>query len=363
MEATRCFDSGRFILIPQIIADGKAHNIKTLLNEHSISGPWDLLLWVALAMAGESINRVAIEKSLRRIRRRFIPDIDAFRIANGEDVWQEKLLDTFMTACELAFKLDLDKETILTSVDRILEALEGKQKRSLYSSDVYRLDGLLRCWLLKEAISVRATKVENFIAYLNTINPEPKPEKRWEASDKKNKSEIIKTDNKEVERLNKKIKALFPVYSTRLEILSCAKQKQHITDEQLNKLGSVDVHAYDFDYDHDSTHLRDTAAQSVMSLLIAENIEASELVKRASTLAKGRFSGLFPRHRQKILSRMCHRTAEAEKLVLLVAKAAEILKSCAPLRPKNWMRSFTYLDLSCLSAETMLSHCSMMPLT
>ena len=315
-----------YILVPQLIAAGKVHHIKALLKEYPPSGPWDLLLWVPLAMAGESVNGLAIEKSLKRIRRRFIPDAGVFRIAYGEDGWQEKLLDTFITACELAFKLSLDSQAILVAVNRILEVLEGKQKRRLYGSDVYRLDGLLRCWLLKEAISGMAAKDENFIAYVKTLNPEPKPEKRRGGKRQKKRTGTHQTDNREVERLNKKIQALFPVYSARLKILSRAGKNQQITDEQLNKLGSVASHAYDFDYDHDSTYLRDTAAQSVMGLLIVENIEASELFKRASTLAEGRFSDLFVSHRQKLWARMRLRTSESDKLMLLVAKAAEDIK-------------------------------------
>lgn len=315
------------ILVPQLIAAGKVHHIITLLKEYPPSGPWDLLLWVPLAMANESVNRLAIEKSLRRIRRRFIPDTGAFRIAyTGENSWQQKLLDIFITACELAFKLDLDKQTILGAVNQILEVLEGKQKRHLYGSDVYRVDGLLRCWLLKEAISGKATKDENFIAYVNTLNPEPKPEKQRGGKGQKKLTGARQTNNQEVELINKKIRALFPIYSTRIVILSYAGKNLQITNEQLDKLGSVASHAYDFDYDHDSTYLRNIAAQSVMSLLIVENIEAFELVKRASTLAKGRFSDLFASHRQKLWTQMRLRTSESDKLVLLVAKAAEDLK-------------------------------------
>ena len=52
---------------------------------------------------------------------------------------------------------------------------------------------------------------------------------------------------------------------------------------------SLASHAYDLDYDYDGSKLRNTASQSVMSLLIIKSIKASELVKRASTLAQGRF--------------------------------------------------------------------------
>lgn len=315
-----------YILVPQLIAGGKVHHIKALLKEHPPSGPWDLLLWVPLAMAGESVDGPEIERSLRRIRRRFIPDAGVFRSAHGEDGWQQKLLDTFITACELAFKLGLDSQAILNSVNQILEVLEGKQKQRLYGSDVYRLDGLLRCWLLKEAISGRAAKDEDFIAYVKTLNPEPKPERKRAGKGQKKSTGTHQTGNREVERLKKKILALFPVYSARLEILLRAAQNQPITDEQLDRLGSIASHAYDFDYDHDSTYLRDMAAEGVMDLLVVENIEASELVKRASTLAQGRISDLFASHRQNLWARMRLRTSESKKLVLFVAKATEDIK-------------------------------------
>jgi hypothetical protein len=167
-----------YILVPELIAAGKAHHIKALLRENPPPGPWDLLLWVPLAMAGESVNGLAVEKSLRRIRRRFIPDAGDFLIGYGENEWRRELLDTFIAACELAFMLCLDSQAILGAVDRILEVLEGKQKRRLFASDAYRIDGLFRCWLLRETISERTVKDADFIAYVNTLNPHHEPEKR-----------------------------------------------------------------------------------------------------------------------------------------------------------------------------------------
>lgn len=315
-----------YILVPQLIAAGKIHHIKRLIEECHLPGPWDLLLWVPLAMAGESVNGLAIERSLKRIRRRFIPEAGAFRIGYGKDGWQENLLITFITACELAFKLGIDKQVIHNSVNRILEVLEGKQQRRLFASDVYRFDGLLRGWLLKEATSGRVAKDDNFIAYVKTLDPEPKPEKTAKRQRPKKRTGTHQSDNQEVERLNRKVRALFPVYSERLGILAAAREKQQITDEQLNKLGSVDSYSYDLDYGPDGSSLRDMAAQSVMDLLIVENIAASELFNRASRLAQGRFSDLFASRRKKLWTKMRLRTLEADKLVLLVAKAAEDIK-------------------------------------
>ncbi len=314
-----------YILVPQLIAAGKVHHVKTLLKKSPSSGPWDLLLWVPLAMAGESVNKLAIEKSLRRIRRCFIPDTGAFRIAYGDNEWQEQLLDTFITACELAFKLDLNSQVILNSSNRIQEVLEGKQASREYGSNIYRLDGLLRCWLLKKAIQENPAKEEEFIEYIKTINPGAKPEKQPH-SNRHKKSDKTSQEDREIERVIRKGQALFPVYSARVEILSCARRNQQITAAQLDELGSIASHVHDFDYDHDSTFLREIAARSVMSLLVAENIEASDLVKRASTLAIGRFSDSLANRRVKLWARMLLRTSESDKLLRLVAEAMEDIK-------------------------------------
>jgi len=163
--------------------------------------------------------------------------------------------------------------------------------------------------------------------YVKTLNSEPKPEKRRGGrTQKKIRAGTHQTDNQEVERLNKKILALFPVYSARLEILTQAKKNEQITDEQLRKLEIVTSHAYEFDSDHDNTYLRDVAARSVMCLLIIKEIEASELIKRASSLAKGRFSDIFAIHRQKLWIWLRLRTSECDTLVQLVAEAVRNIK-------------------------------------
>ena len=313
-----------FILIPQLIAAGKVHHIKALLKEHLPPGPWDLLLWVPLAMAGESVNGLSMEKALKRIRRPFIPDAGASIISYSGNGWQQRLLDTFMTACELAFKLGLNRQIILTALGRILEVLEGKQNRRLFAMDSVRIDGLFRCWLLSEAIAGRALNADQFIAYLKAVNPEPEPKKQPGAKRPKKRTGTSRPDNQEDERLYGKIRALFRVYSTRLEILFAAREGHPVTIEQLDRIGSID--SYELDYDHDGTYLRDTAAKSVMALLIISNIQASVLVERTSKLSQGRFGDSLASRRRELWAQACLRISEADKLLQLIARAAEEIK-------------------------------------
>jgi len=314
------------ILVPQLIAAGKAHHITALLEECSLPKPWDLLLWVPLAMAGEPVDCLAIERSLSRIRSRFLPNGETLGISYGEDRWQTILLDTFVTACELGYTLKLDSQAILGALDRILNALEGNGNRRLFDSDVFRIDGLLRCWLLKEAISETKAKAADFIAYVKTFDPVSKSKTRRRSKKLGARSTVDQANNSQDERRDKVIRALFPVYSARLEILSCTAQEREITDGQLDRLSSIDPSAYDFDYSHYSIYLRDVAAQSVMGLLIVENIEASELVESASVLCNGRVSDLFAGHRKKLWARMRLRPSESHKLIKLVSEAASSVK-------------------------------------
>lgn len=315
-----------FVLVPQLIASEKIHHIKALLKEYSSLGPWNLLLWIPLALAGEPVDGQAIQISLQSIRRRFIPDVSAIRFTSDDGAWQKKLLDTFIMACELAFKLNLDDQIVLGAVSKILEAFEGKEKQRLYASDARRFDGLLRCWLLKEAISGRNGKAADFTAYVNDFNPPPELNLKQSSKKVKKHAGATHPQKQDDEQINKFVQALFQVYSARLEILAQARKKLQITPEQLDKLGEVSSHHYSFDNDFDSHNLREMAAQSVMSLLLVESIEASELVKRASTLVVGRFGDSVASRREKLWSWMRFRTSESEYLMRLVAEAVGVIK-------------------------------------
>ena len=314
------------ILVPQLIAAGKTEHLRMLAKDCLPHSPWDLLLWVPLAMAGESIDSTSIEGSLKRLRERFIPDINTISASHSDEGWQQTLLDTLITACEIAYKKGLDSQIVLSAVNLILSALEGGRKRHLYIFDVCRIDGLFRCWLLKELICGRTTKAEDFIAFTTSLNPEPEPVNMQKGKGAKKRAAKHNTDNRDIEKINKKLKALYPIYCARLEILSCAKEGHQIEEKQLDKLQNVASHSYDFDQDHESLKLRTFAAQSVMGLLIVEDIKAAELVKRASALSKGRYGDSFASSRLKLWSRASLRSSEAESLIKLVANAAEDIK-------------------------------------
>lgn len=313
------------ILVPQLIAAGKSDYLKILLKDNMPRSPWDLLLWVPLAMAGQSIDSAVIERSLNHLKKRFIPDINDICASHSDEGWQQTFLDILITACELAYKIGVDTQIVLSTVSLILSALEGEKKRHLYLFDVCRIDALFRCWLLRETISGITTKAEDFIGYTTSLNPEPKLAQQEKGKQAKVGKKNQQTDNRDIEKIHKKLKALYPIYNTRLEILSCAKEGHQIEEKQLGKL-QIASNSYEFDNDHESSKLRTVAAQSVMKLLIVEGIKAADLANRANVLSNGCYSDSFASNRLKLWARMRLRSAESEIIVEQVANAADGIK-------------------------------------
>lgn len=318
-----------FILVPQLIAAGKIDHIREFLTNSLIPKPWDLILWVPLAMAGEPVNGSEISDSLKRLRSRYIPTKERFSIDSGS--WPNNLLDTFITACELGFTLGLDSHEIRVAVNRILKVLEDNQRKLLYRFDAIMLDGLFRCWLLRETISGHVAGADDFLAYAKTLIPEIQETPTSNGNKRKKKPGTVKSlDDRESKRLNHKIKALFPVYSARIDVLSSAQKNKEISKEQLDKLNVISAYSYEFDSDHESAYHRDKAALSVMGLMIVKNINASDLADLAEKITIGKYEDTFASHRRTVWSRMRLRVSESENLVRRVTDAViEIKKTRA----------------------------------
>lgn len=309
-----------YVLVPQLIAAGKSASLRELLDERQVLQPWDLLIWTALAMAGESVDASAVESSLKRIRRRLIPDPEKFASSYGEDDWQKNLLDTFIVACELGYRLSADQATLLAALEQILKVVEGKARR-LYSFDFQRLNALYRCWLLRAKLLGLPSDAENFKLYLKSLAPPLSlPEEKPKGRKPKTKP---RQDDRDDQRAEKKVLALFSVYAGRIAVLSASQSRQPITQSLLEPLGAITSSAWEFDQDHDSTYLRAIAARAVMDLLIVPELKAADLEPKAYALLRGRYGDWLVLRRPHLWEPMRLRTSEANTLVQLISGAAK----------------------------------------
>ena len=310
-----------YILVPQLISAGKADSLRALLDERIVPQPWDLIIWTKLAMAGESIDTAEIKRSLNRLRRRFIPDPSRFATSYGEDGWEKLLLNTWVVSCELGFRLGIDKTTLIATLTKILDVVEGEE-RKLYSFDFQRIDALFRCWCLRTALSGQKVGVDKFLIYLKSIEPTPPVE--TDATEKvKPVSRAARTEDRDQRRMNTLIRALFPVYAGRVAVLAASRADAAITGDLLEPLGSIGHHSYEFDRDYERAQSRAVAARAVMELLIVPTLRAGDIEVVARSLMPGHFADWVITHRLRAWEIMRLRRPEAVKLVKMVSEAAK----------------------------------------
>jgi hypothetical protein len=314
------------ILVSELIASGRIDRVRALLAEASIPEPWDLALRIPLAMAGDHVDAKDIERSLKRLRTRFIPDPANSLHGYGSNAWPRRLLDTFITGCELGYLLGSDAEILVRSVTRIHSVLRGKTPRPLFRSDHHRLDAILRCWVLERVLAGGELSAADFQSYVQSLDSPPQQDTKRK-NKKKPQERRSAHDQQEEERRNRKIIALFPVYAARIDILRTAASGKIITEKQLDAVSSLGSNSYDFDYDHDAMALRENAARSVMRLLIVKSVSGKDLAARATTLAQTRHADPFGARRLPIWRALRHRVQNAGEIVKLAAEVGAVIKT------------------------------------
>jgi hypothetical protein len=311
------------VLVPRLISQGKSSVLRSLLDDGRVPKPWDLILHVALAVAGEPIKAKEVEISLRRIHPIIIPDPTKFTNYYSENNWSAQLLDTFISACELGYFLDVKKEVLLRALNRILKAL-SMPGRKLFRFDFARFDGLVRCWLLRTALLGDELDENDFIDFVkSSANPDKGSESKSSEGDPKSKNS---REDQDTESVLKKIRALFVVYSARQTIFTLVREKKEVEPNAIERLGAPSQHSYELDYDHDGMDWRRCAAVSVIKLLMVPAIKPEQLLAKASMLIQGRFVDPFGTRRLVLWKAIRNRVNEVDSLLKLVSTAEKEIK-------------------------------------
>ncbi len=312
------------ILIPQLIASRRADKAKSILAVISGQRPWDLAVRVPLSLAGDAVDVAALERSLRGIRRRFVPTPDA--LSGGyrpDEGWTRSLLQTLVSACEIGYLHKIDQEAILHALNVIIDVQGTPQKRTLYRTDLYRFDALIRSWLLRETLLGLTPSAKGFAEYSETLSPPPPPSKK---GDKKEKRNNDRSDTQERERRSRIAKTMFPVYQARIKVLTSARDATPITDAEIDALGNLGSDTYHFDDAHESLGYRDNAARSVMALLAISALNPETLGKQATRLVSTRYADPYAARRLSIWRKMLLRPSASGAVVALAAEAAKEIK-------------------------------------
>lgn len=317
-------------LIPQLLASGQGAHVSAMAASPRARDPWSLALWVPLAMAGRLPSREQLNRALKAIRHRGIPNPAHF-YSYAEENWQHNFFQHLLTACELAFITQAD-EGASSAIARLLIVL--KSDRELYRSDFVRLDGLVRCWLLQRLLANEPHDQAAFVTYLEALTLQHRKAKQADSSSK-TKSRKQPNGKKEYNKpliekdVADRISAVFDLYLARARILTSARNGEPIASQDMDKLASFAGHAYSVDYGHDSLSLRTTLAASVMQLQMVPGIDCIALLDKATTLAIGRFDDSFASKQIPLWNTFRVRPAHASELIKRVALSAEALKTQA----------------------------------
>ncbi|MCA0445340.1 MAG: hypothetical protein LCH54_03830 [Bacteroidetes bacterium] len=316
-----------FILLPDLISAGKISKANELFSVCQTQKPWDLLIVVPLALAGEKINKVALTESIKKIRQLFVPDLDSLDFPGEDGEWKPSLMDTFITSCELGYSLDIESKIIQTAVNTIFLKLRGKNDSKLFGSAVHRFDGLLRCWLLLERVKGNSITEERFTEFIYSFNKQSQISIDKIKKNTKVKNEFNSADQRERESQKNRIKSLFPIYSARLDILSQRRQNIDLTETQFDKLIITDRLFYAFDLEYNNFKYREKAADSLMCLLMIDFVNPVFLFEKAKllTTSHDREPGIDSLH--LLWRKMRLRSGEAESLVSFVSEASKQIKN------------------------------------
>ena len=314
-----------FILIPQYISSGNFHKLDHFMKVSPPKKPWDLVILVPKAMAGLKIDCIELENSLSRIQKAYIPDVGGFHSSFDEENWMHKLVDTFITACELSFSLRIDSITISLALNQIMEAFKNTRKHKIFLHDVFLIDGIIRCWILSKHILGEVVNQNDFFEYLVAFNKEKINHARKMDKTNKKDSTFYEIDQIELNNIKNTIEAIFPVYSARITILSLNANNSPITEKHINDLSNMQTRYY-FENDYYGSKLLDIVARSVMNLLIINCISSSDLFSQSFAISCGKNNDLFAIKREYLWNLMRLRTNDSEELVRAVSISCHQVK-------------------------------------
>ncbi len=151
-------------LVPALIESGKAESLREILCKKLVAPPWDLLIIVPLAFAGETIEKAWLSAALRRLRKTFVPELAGLHHPGSHDRWDLRWYEFLLTACELAANLGVGRAII----DKALRLLDPPAPTS--ATQATELDAKIRIWLLRRHLRRQRSSAD---VLLKAIAPSP----------------------------------------------------------------------------------------------------------------------------------------------------------------------------------------------
>ena len=248
------------ILVPRLIISGAADAVEQYLASNRIKPPWDLVLLVPLALSGQSVDVARIQRSLGKIRRRWIR---LERISNGrEDDTYSFWLDIILTACEIVVARRGNRRL----VTRLLVPFADKQFRNpelLNQSQTALLDVTLRATALLRWLRGQTFKLDDYLG-------KRRAPKRHAAKPQPGAAE-------KRERIEQFLRPLIEIYAGRGQILTGRKAGDS-SGALREGFGSLRYHDYYFSGMYGSAQMRRRVAIALATLVCVPEMNLTSLL-------------------------------------------------------------------------------------
>lgn len=301
----------------KLITSGEPYLIESYITDAKIAHPWDIFLFVPLALSGQEIDLTRLEISLSKLLRRGLIRLDYAR----NTIWRDdkpviQYLDVILTACEIIVARGGNRSSVLPVLERIAD-YEGRRRNPLVSSEVTAIELSIRAHALLERLSGHQTTLETY-----QVDFEPSPQdQRF-----KNTEDARRWNNERQEEINNLLKPIMSLYDTRAQILLGLIETSHIEanlETAINNYGGDQYRSNRRPYE--ALVMRTACALSIARLMILPLADRNVLLRCSlkflgtnnSTSAEAEILANFALDRslhQQILQRAVTRTASIKGL-------------------------------------------------
>ena len=304
----------------RLLASGQHQLVEAVLENLQRAPLWDVTVRVPLALAGREAGLAELQINLGRwVRRGWLGQKVAPHELDGPG-GQSTLFGILLTGAEVVAA----QRGIVGEVRQVLEVMASpswRKRESIHRSSHEFIDASLRAHTLLELLEGRTASVES---YFGPVKPPARDTGEAGRSGRKN------NDKERIEKLEKFVRDLLPVYSARARCLVPWTDRK----AEWNRLGVAVASFGRGDYsmrdDHDVEAMRDRIGQSIAAMQHLPEFGGKECAELAYGACRARDGNLTREELRTLRMLSLHSGAQTFVLEKAVAHAVAIKNDRAP---------------------------------
>lgn len=256
------------ILPARLIISGDADLLEQCVKE--IHPPWDLLLFVPLALSGRDVDMSRVLHSLAKLHRRGLIRLEMLREPRNDGTnFAAVYLETALSACELVIARGGDFNAVMPILTVFADPeLRRVDRLATYQQKLINLS--MRAHTLLERIAGRKASIDSYL-----ITPPIATDKTKEEIE-----QIQKRHNKEKEELKTFIDPFVDLYDFRSQILIGRIKSAELEQNLQHAVSRSHREDYRLRTEYRISGMREEVASALTSLTMVQTVDANALLNK-----------------------------------------------------------------------------------